>query len=40
MALERLEAGTPIILHSRLGRNPFWLLLLEQFSYQAAGRTE
>ena len=29
MAFERLEAGSPIILHSRLGGNSFWLFLLE-----------
>jgi len=29
VAFEGLEAETPIIWHKRLGRNPFWLLLLE-----------
>jgi hypothetical protein len=40
MALERLEADTPVVFYSRLGRNPFWLLVFEQFPREATSGTE
>src|SRR5271156_2030833 len=40
MALERLQAGTPFISHSRLYRDPLRLFLLEKTPCQAAGWAE
>jgi hypothetical protein len=40
MALERLQAGIPIVFYSRLCRDPLQLFLLEKTPYHAASWTE
>ena len=40
VALERLQASTPLIAHRWLYRNRLWLFILEKTSCQAAGWTK